>query len=89
MNPKSRWAIAFAGAMLLFGSAMAQASQSAKHEAEELRRVKLSLIEAVIAAEKESGGKATSADGKKLTRYDLDPRTSNVQKTPMKSWRNW
>jgi len=54
----------------------------------------------VIAAEKESGGKATSAefefrrgnpayfqvkvlsaDGKKLTRYDLDPRTGQVQKT--------
>src|ERR1700704_2419056 len=88
----------FTGAVLLFGAAMAQASQSAKHEAEELRRVKLSLIEAVIAAEKESGGKATSAefefkrgnpayfevkvlsaDGKKLTRYDLDPRTGKVQ----------
>jgi len=100
MNPKSRGAVALASAVLLFGAAMAQASQSAKHEAEELRRVKLSLIEAVIAAEKESGGKATSAqfefkrgnpayfeikvlsaDGKKLTRYDLDPRTGQVQKT--------
>src|SRR4030081_2654315 len=100
MNPKSRWAVALTGAVLLFGAAMAQASQTAKHEAEELRRAKLSLIEAVIAAEKESGGKATSAafefkrgnpayfeikvlrtDGKKLTRYDLDPRTGQVQKT--------
>jgi hypothetical protein len=45
MNPKSRWVLALAGAMLLFGAAVAQASQSAKHEAEELRRVKLSLIE--------------------------------------------
>ena len=98
MNPRSRRAIALASAVLLFGAA--QASQSARHEAEELRRVKLSLIEAVIAAEKESGGKATgaefefnrgnpayfevkvlSADGKKLTRYDLDPRTGEVQKT--------
>jgi uncharacterized membrane protein YkoI len=100
MNPKSRWATVLAGAVLLFGAAMAQASQSAKHEAEELRRVNLSLIEAVIAAEKEGGAKATSAqfefkrgnpayfevkvlsaDGKKLTRYELDPRTGKVQKT--------
>ena len=100
MNPKSRWGVALVGAVLLLGAAMAQASQSAKHAAEELRRVKLSLIEAVIAAEKESGGKATSAefefkrgnpayfevkvlsaDGKKLTRYDLDPRTGQVQNT--------
>jgi hypothetical protein len=61
MNPKSRWASVLASAVLLFGAAMTQASQSAKHEAEELRRVNLSLIEAVIAAEKESGGKTTSA----------------------------
>jgi uncharacterized membrane protein YkoI len=100
MNPKSRWAVALAAAVLLFGAAMAQASQSAKHEAEELRRLSLSLIEAVIAAEKEGGGKATSAefefkrgnpayfevkelspDGKKLTRYELDPRTGKVQNT--------
>ncbi|HEY3784107.1 MAG TPA: PepSY domain-containing protein [Steroidobacteraceae bacterium] len=39
----------------------AQASQSAKHEAAELHRAKLSLIEAIIAAEKEGGGKAISA----------------------------
>jgi uncharacterized membrane protein YkoI len=100
MNPKSRWVIALPCAVLLFAAAVAQASQSAKHEAEELRRTKLSLIEAVIAAEKEGGGKATSAqfefkrgnpayfevkvlsaDGKQLTRYDLDPRTGQVQKT--------
>jgi uncharacterized membrane protein YkoI len=100
MNPKSRRAVVLANVMLMLGSAAAQASQSAKHEAEELRRVKLSLIEAVIAAEKDSGGKATSAefefkrgnpayfevkvlsaDGKKLTRYELDPRTGTVQKT--------
>jgi uncharacterized membrane protein YkoI len=99
MSPKSRWVTVLAGTVLLFGAAMAQVSQSAKHEAEELRRVNLSLIEAVIAAEKE-GGKATSAqfefkrgnpayfevkvlsaDGKKLTRYELDPRTGKVQKT--------
>src|ERR1700736_5571262 len=98
MNPKSRWAVALAGAGLMFGAAMAQASQSAKHEAEELRRVNLSLIEAVIAAEKEGGGKATSAqfefkrgnpayfevkvlsaDGKKLTRYDLGPGSGQIQ----------
>ena len=53
MNPKSRWATVLAGAVLLFGPAMAQATQSAKHEAEELRRINLSLIEAVIAAEKQ------------------------------------
>jgi uncharacterized membrane protein YkoI len=100
MNAKQTWAVALAGAVVLLGSALADASQSAKHEAEELRRVNLSLIEAIIAAEKEGGGKATSAsfefkrgnpayfevkvlssDGKKLTRYDLDPRTGNVQKS--------
>jgi uncharacterized membrane protein YkoI len=100
MNPKSRWATLLAGATLLFGTVLSQAAQSAKHEAEELRRMSLSLIEAVIAAEKEGGGKATSAqfafkrgnppyfevkvlstDGKKLTRYELNPRTGKVEKT--------
>jgi hypothetical protein len=50
------------GAAVLLFAATVQASQSAKHEAEELRRVNLSLIEATIAAEKEGGGKATSAE---------------------------
>lgn len=100
MKRKSRVTVALAGAAMLLGAATAQASQSAKHEAEELRRAKLSLIEAIIAAEKESGGKATraefvfkrgnpayfeikalTADGSKLTRYDLNPRTGMVQKT--------
>src|ERR1700704_6940619 len=107
MNLNSRGMVRLVGAMLLFGAAVAQASQSAKHEAEELRRVKLSLIEAVMAAEKERGGKATSAefvfkrgnpayfevkvlsaDGKKLTRYDLDPRTGQVQKTANETLEN-
>lgn len=100
MNSKSRWAVALVAAMVLFGATVAWASQSAKHQAEELRRMNLSLIEAVIAAEKESGGKATSAafefkrgnpayfevkvlsaDGKKLTRHDLDPKTGKIQNT--------
>jgi hypothetical protein len=42
--------------------ALRLASQSAEHESEELRRLNLSLIEAIIAAEKEGGGKATSAE---------------------------
>jgi uncharacterized membrane protein YkoI len=100
MNAKPRFAIAVVGAAVLLFTATLQASQSAKHEAEELRRVNLSLIEAIIAAEKEGGGKATSAefqfkrgnpaffeikvlsaDGKKLTRYDLDPHTGKVRDT--------
>jgi uncharacterized membrane protein YkoI len=100
MNPNSRWPIILGAAALLLGAAIAQASQTAKHEAQELRRVKLSLIGAVITAEKEGGGKTTSAefqfthgnpayfqvkvlsaDGRKLTRYDVDPRTGKVQKT--------
>jgi uncharacterized membrane protein YkoI len=91
---------ALAGTAALLFAITVQASQTAKHEAEELRRLNLSLIEAIIAAEKEDGGKATSAefqfrrgnpalfeikvlsgDGKKLTRYDLDPRTGKVQDT--------
>jgi uncharacterized membrane protein YkoI len=99
MNPKSRRAIALASAVLLLGAAGAQASQSAKHQAQELKRAKLSLIEAVVTAEKQGGGRATSGefifkkgnpayfevkvlspDGGKLTRYDLDPKTGNVQK---------
>jgi uncharacterized membrane protein YkoI len=100
MNPKSRWQVLLGCALLMLGAAVAHASQTAKHEAEELRRLKLSLIEAIITAEKEGGGKTTSAefqfkhgnpayfevkvlsaDGRKLTRYDLDPRTGRVQKT--------
>lgn len=86
-------------AFLTFTGAV-HASQSARHEAQELRRAKLSLIEAIITAEKEGGGRATSgefhfkggnpavfqvtvlsSDGKKLTRYDLDPRTGRVLDT--------
>ena len=100
MNAKPRLGIALVAAAVLFSAATVQASQSAKHEAEELRRLNLSLIEAIVAAEKESGGKATSAefqfkrgnaasfevkvlsaDGKKLTRYELDPHTGKVQET--------
>ncbi|MFL6605797.1 MAG: PepSY domain-containing protein [Steroidobacteraceae bacterium] len=61
MRPKSQWMIALGGAVLLLGGVVAQASQTAKHEAEELRRSQLSLIEAIVTAEKEGGGKATSA----------------------------
>jgi uncharacterized membrane protein YkoI len=100
MNVKPKLSIALMAAAVLLFTVPVQASQSAKHEAEELRRLNLSLIEAIIAAEKEGGGKATSAefqfkrgnpaffeikvlsaDGKKLTRYDLDSRTGKVQDT--------
>src|ERR1700720_1062011 len=98
MNAKPRWGIAGTAVTVLLFATAVQASQTAKHEAQELRRVDLSLIEAIIAAEKEDGGKATSAgfnfkrgnpalfevkvlsaDGKKLTRYDLNPHTGKVQ----------
>jgi uncharacterized membrane protein YkoI len=100
MSLKSNIPVALTSAVVLLCSAMVHASQSAKHQAEELHRAKLSLIEAVIAAEKAGAGKATSAefqfkrgnpayfevkvlsaDGKKLTRYDLDPRTGTVKNT--------
>ena len=100
MIPMRKFVIGILVAATLFSSGMVLASQSAKHQAQELRRSKLSLIEAVIAAEKEDGGRATSAefnfergnpavfqvkvlsaDGKKLTRYDIDPRTGRVQDT--------
>jgi uncharacterized membrane protein YkoI len=100
VNANSRWTVVLASAALVLGAASAQASQSAKHQAEELRRATLSLIEAIVTAEKEDGGKATSAefefkrgnpayfevkvlsaDGSKLTRYVLDPKSGKVQKT--------
>src|SRR5438105_3297738 len=62
MNAKPRFAIALAGAAVLLLAGIVHASQSAKHEAEELHRVNLSLLQAIMAAEKEDGGKATSAD---------------------------
>jgi len=87
-------------AAALLSSALAQASQSAKHQAQELRRSKLTLIEAIIAAEKQDGGRTTSAafnfkrgnpafyevtvlsrDGKKLTKYELDPKSGSVRDT--------
>jgi len=87
-------------AAALLASTMAQASQSTKHQAQELERSKLTLIEAIRAAEKTDGGRTTtaefvfkrgnpavyeikvlSADGKKLTRYDVDPKTGNVRDT--------
>jgi uncharacterized membrane protein YkoI len=100
MNLKSGVTLTLAATVLACGSTLAQASQSAKHEAEELRRETFSLIEAIATAEKEGGGKATSAefefkrgnpayfevkvlsaDGGKLTRYELDPKTGKVRKT--------
>jgi len=99
MHPKARRMIALGGALML-GTSLAQASQTAKHEAQELHRVNVTLIEAIINAEKAGGGKATSAefqfkrgnpalfevkvlssDGSKLTRYELNPHTGEVQKT--------
>ncbi len=63
-------------------------------------RPRLSLLEAILAAEEDCGGKAMSAEfefhgsapahfevevlsagGRKLTRYDLDPRTAQVRAT--------
>jgi len=100
MNPMRKLSFGIILAAALLSSAVAQASQSAKHEAQELRRSKISLIEAIIAAEKHDGGKSTSAafifkrgnpaffevtvlsaDGKKLTKYDLDPKTGQVGDT--------
>ena len=100
MSPSRSFVIGAAVALTVFSSATVQASQSARHQAQELQRSRFSLIEAVIAAEKADGGKSTaaefnfergnpavfqvkvlSADGKKLTRYDLNPRTGQVQNT--------
>jgi len=87
-------------AAALLSSSLAQATQSAKHQAQELQRTKMSLIEAIIAAEKQDGGRTTSAafnfkrgnpayyevtvlsaDGKKLTKYELDPKTGSIRDT--------
>lgn len=92
--------IGVAVATALLTSGMALASQSAKHQAQELQRSKLTLIEAIRAAEKADGGRTTaaefnfkrgnpavyeikvlSADGKKLTRYDIDPKSGSVKDT--------
>jgi len=50
-----------AAAAALLSSPLAQASQSARHQAQELQHSKLTLIEAIIAAEKQDGGRTTSA----------------------------
>jgi uncharacterized membrane protein YkoI len=90
--------ITVAVAATLLTSGMAMASQSSKHQAQELSRTKLTLIEAILAAEKADGGRTTSAefnfkrgnpavyeikvlsaDGKKLTQYDIDPKTGSVK----------
>lgn len=100
MNRRARLTVALACMATAVLAAPAQASQSAKHEAQELQRAKLSLIEAIVAAEKQAGGKAINAafefkrgnpayfevkvlseDGRKLTRYELNARTGNVQGT--------
>jgi uncharacterized membrane protein YkoI len=92
--------ISAAVAAALLSSGMALASQSAKHQAQELGRSKVTLIEAILAAEKADGGRTTaadfnfkrgnpaiyevkvlSADGKKLTRYDIDPKSGSVKDT--------
>ena len=92
--------IGVALAATLLAPGMALASQSAKHQAQELSRSKLTLIEAIMAAQKADGGRTTtaefnfkrgnpavyeikvlSADGKKLTRYDIDPKTGSVKDT--------
>jgi len=92
--------IGVALAAVLLASGTAVASQSAKHQAQELQRSKLTLIEAIMAAEKADGGRTTAAefnfkrgnpavyeikvlspDGKKLTRYDIDPKTGTVKDT--------
>lgn len=49
-------------AAALLSSGMVLASQSAKHQAQELHRSKLTLIEAILVAEKADGGRTTSAD---------------------------
>jgi uncharacterized membrane protein YkoI len=100
MNAKLRRRIALESAAMLLFAATVEASQTAKHEAQELQRLNLSLIEAIVTAEKDGGGKAMSAefnfkrgnpaffevkvlsaDGRKLTRYDLNPHTGKVQDT--------
>lgn len=52
--------IAVAAALLSSGAALA--SQSAKHQAQELGRCKVTLIEAIRAAEKADGGRTTTAE---------------------------
>jgi uncharacterized membrane protein YkoI len=54
--------IGVAVAAALLSSGLAVASQSAKHQAQELQRTKLTLIEAIIAAEKADGGRTTTAE---------------------------
>ncbi len=100
MNRNSNVLVALAGAAALLFCASAQASQNAKHQAEEVRKASVSLIEAIVTAEKLGGGKALSAeyhfnkgdpgyyvvkvlsaDGKKLTRYDIDPKNGKVKNT--------
>ena len=99
-GPMRKLSFGLVVAAALLSSALAQASQSAKHQAQELRRSKLTLIEAIIAAEKQDGGRTTSAafnfkrgnhefyevtvlsrDGKKLTKYELDPKSGSVRDT--------
>jgi len=61
MNRRARLTVALVWVAAAGLAVTAQASQSAKHEAQELQRAKLSLVEAIVAAEKAAGGKAVSA----------------------------
>jgi uncharacterized membrane protein YkoI len=85
----------------LLGIGAAQADDnSTRHEAQAMEKAKISLSQAVRAAEKQNGGQAVSAeyelkrgnpayyevkvlsaDGQKLTEYELDPNTGQVTKT--------
>ncbi|MFL6605349.1 MAG: PepSY domain-containing protein [Steroidobacteraceae bacterium] len=89
-------ALLAASSLLAMGAA--QATDTARHEAQSMDKAKMSLTEAIHMAERQGNGQAISAeyefkngnpayyevkvlgnDGKKLTKYELDPNTGQVK----------
>jgi uncharacterized membrane protein YkoI len=98
MKTKTTSVLVLAAVSSVLAAGAAQASESAKHEAEALSNAKISLTDAIRMAEKHGNGQAISADfdfkggnpayyeikvlrddGKKLTKYELDPNTGKIK----------
>jgi uncharacterized membrane protein YkoI len=86
MKTKTTSVLVLAAVSSVLAAGAAQASESAKHEAEALSNAKISLTDAIRADFDFKGGnpayyeiKVLRDDGKKLTKYELDPNTGKIK----------